>query len=84
MEQFDQAMYDANVQQPSINTFSWLDLGAVGDFALTNNESIAGSFDGLDRFDDSSTEGFVGFDQSMMMPQYGWAANDLSPSGVVF
>lgn len=84
MEHLDQAMYDANAQQPSINTFSWLDLGAVGDFALTNNESVAGSFDGLDRFDDSSTEGFMGFDQSMMMPQYGWTANGMSPSGLVF
>ena len=84
VEAMDQAMYDTVAQQPSINTFSWLDLPAVGDFALTNNGSIAGSFDGVDRFDDSSTEGFVGFDQSMMMPQYGWAANDLSPSGVVF
>lgn len=85
-EQPDQAMYDANAQQPSINTFSWLDLGAVGDFALTNNSSMtgSGSFDGFDRLDDSSNEGFVGMDQGMMMPQFGWVANDLSPSGVVF
>lgn len=84
VEHVDQTLFDATAPQPSINTFSWLDLPAVGDFALTNNENYAGSFDGLDRFDDSSTEGFVGLDQSMMMPQYGWAANDLSPSGVVF
>jgi len=52
----DQTMYDASTAQhqhhhhshhhsgapPSINTFSWLDLGAIGDFA-TQNGSISGS-----------------------------------------
>ena len=62
-----------------IGSFSWLDLGAIGDFAVTNNESIAGSFDGMDRFDDSSTDGFAGFE---MMPQYNW--NGMSPTGIIF
>lgn len=74
----DQVMYEA----APINSFSWLDLGAVGDFAVTNNESIAGSFDGLDRFDDSSTDGFAGFEQNMMVPQYNW--NGMSPTGIIF
>lgn len=78
-EQPDQAMM---FEPPPINSFSWLDLGAVGDFAITNNESIAGSFDGLDRYDDSSTDGFGGFDQNMMMPQFNW--NGMSPTGVIF
>ena len=44
---------------PSINTFSWLDLGAVGDFAIENTGSLTGSMmDNLDRFDDSSADGF--------------------------
>ena len=69
---------------PSINAFSWLDLGAVGDFAVENNNSISGSLmDGLDRFDDSSADGFSQFDQSMMMPQQ-FAWNTMSPSGIVF
>lgn len=77
-EQGDPVVYET----APINTFSWLDLGAVGDFAMTNNESIAGSFDGLDRFDDSSTDGFAGFDQGMLMPQYNW--NAMSPTGIIF
>lgn len=84
----DQTMFDTNAQAaipPSINTFSWLDLPAVGDFALTNNDSISGSFDGLDRFEDSSTDGIPGFDYMMMPQQYGgWADNSMSPSGVIF
>lgn len=88
VEQLDQPMYDGQAQQqqpqPGINTFSWLDLEAVGDFALTNNENYAGSFDSMDRFDDSSTEGLVGGFEQMMPPFSGWAANDFSPSGVVF
>lgn len=69
---------------PSINTFSWLDLGAVGDFAVENNNSIAGSIlDGIDTFDDSSADGFsqMGYDANLIPPQF-W--NDLSPSEVVF
>lgn len=73
-----QAMYDPS----NVNTFSWLDLGAIGDFALTNNGSIAGSFDSMDRFDDSSADGFSGFDQNMMMPQYNF--NTMSPSHIIF
>jgi hypothetical protein len=76
-DQPDQTMYEP----APINSFSWLDLGAIGDFAITNNESI-GSFDSLDHFDDSSTDGFAGFDQNMMMPQFNW--NGMSPSGVIF
>ena len=78
-EQQDQQMM---YEPPPINSFSWLDLPAVGDFAITNNESIAGSFDNLDRYEDSSTDGFAGFDQSMMMQQFSW--NGMSPSGVIF
>ena len=74
----DQMMYET----APINSFSWLDLGAVGDFAITNNESLSGSFDGLDRFDDSSIDGFAGFEQSMAMPQFNWS--ETSPSGVIF
>ncbi|KAK3724525.1 hypothetical protein LTR37_001149 [Vermiconidia calcicola] len=77
-QQHDQVM---NEPAP-INSFSWLDLGAVGDFAINNNESMSGSYDGLDRFDEVSMDGFAGFDQSMIMPQYNW--NDLSPSGIIF
>lgn len=84
-DQLQQMAYDPSAQQPSINTFSWLDLGAVGDFAITNNESIAGSFDGIERFDDSTPNAFGGFDAGMMViPQYGFVGNDMSPSGVVF
>lgn len=79
-EQTEQLMYENG--PTNLNTFSWLDLPAVGDFAITNNESISGSFDGIDRFDDSSTDGFAGFEQNMMMPQYNW--NDISPSGIIF
>ena len=77
-EQGDQVTYET----APINSFSWLDLGAVGDFAITNNESLSGSFDGMDRFDDSSTDGFAGFDQPVMMPQYNW--NGMSPTGIIF
>lgn len=77
--QQDQVMYDTN----NVNTFSWLDLPAVGDFALTGNESLSGSYDGLDRYDDSSTDGFSAFEPAMMMPpQYNW--NTMSPSGIIF
>ncbi|KJY02142.1 hypothetical protein TI39_contig121g00001, partial [Zymoseptoria brevis] len=48
---------------PSINQFSWLDLPAVGDFAVENNGSLTGSMtmDQLDRFEDSSADGYGGF-----------------------
>ena len=79
----DQPNQMVNDTANNVNSFSWLDLGAVGDFALTNNESLSGSFDGLDRFDDSSTDGFGGFEQNMMMPpQYSW--DSMSPSGIIF
>ena len=78
-EQGEQVMYEA----APLNSFSWLDLGAVGDFAITNNQSVAGSFDGMDRYDDSSTDGFAGFEQGMMIPQYNW--NGMSPTtGIIF
>ena len=64
-----------------VNAFSWLDLGAVGDFALTNNDSMSGSLDSFDHLNDSPAT-FPIFDQNMMMPQYNW--NGLSPSGVIF
>ncbi|OQO01210.1 hypothetical protein B0A48_13453 [Cryoendolithus antarcticus] len=57
------------MQNPaSINAFSWLDLGAVGDFATTNNSLPSESLDGLDRFDDSSNGGFGSFDQGFTIP----------------
>jgi hypothetical protein len=74
-DQGDQIMNETG----GINSFSWLDLGSIGEFAITNNESISGSFDGMDRFDDSSTDGFAGFE---MIPQYNW--NGMSPTGIVF
>ncbi len=79
-DQQEQMMFDP----APINSFSWLDLEAVGDFAITNNESIgSGSYDGLDRYDDSSGDGFAGFDQNMLLPQqFSW--NGMSPSGVIF
>ncbi|KAF2772560.1 hypothetical protein EJ03DRAFT_306921 [Teratosphaeria nubilosa] len=75
------AVYDQANMPPSINTFSWLDLPAVGDFATQNN-SISGSLDGFDRFDESSADGFGGFEQNLIMPQYGW--NGTSPAGIIF
>ncbi|SMR54800.1 unnamed protein product [Zymoseptoria tritici ST99CH_1E4] len=53
----------AQFMGPSINQFSWLDLPAVGDFAVENNGSLAGSMtmDQLDRFEDSSADGYGGF-----------------------
>lgn len=86
MQPMDQqaAMYPQNNVNmgPSINTFSWLDLPAVGDFA-TQNAGMTGSMDAFDRFDDSSTDGYNNFDPSIMMPQqYAW--NNISPSGIIF
>ncbi|KAF2173880.1 hypothetical protein M409DRAFT_16149 [Zasmidium cellare ATCC 36951] len=70
---------------PSINQFSWLDLGAVGDFAVENNNSIAGSMmDNLDRFEDSSADGFSQFDPTMMMSPQQFAWNGLPPQGIIF
>lgn len=74
----DQTVHETN----DVNTFSWLDLGAVGDFALTNNESLSGSLDSFDHFDETPSEGFPTFDQTIMMPQYNW--NTMSPSGITF
>lgn len=82
-ESLDQNLYDVP-DGPSINTFSWLDLPAVGEFATQNNaNSMSGSMD-IDRFDDSSADGFGGFEPNMMaMPQnFQW--NNLSPSGIIF
>ncbi|EME81360.1 uncharacterized protein MYCFIDRAFT_140661, partial [Pseudocercospora fijiensis CIRAD86] len=69
----------------SINQFSWLDLGAVGDFAVENNNSIAGSM--VDNFDldSNSADGFSQFDPSMIVSPNQFAAwNGLSPSGIIF
>jgi len=77
MPQAEQVMYETN----DVNTFSWLDLGAIGDFALTNNDSMSGSMDGFDQFDDSPNHDFTPFDQNLMQ-QYNW--NNLSPSGIIF
>ncbi|KAK3652757.1 hypothetical protein LTR56_005052 [Elasticomyces elasticus] len=77
------AIYEAINNAPSINTFSWLDLPAVGDFATQNN-SISGSMDSFDRYEDSSADGYGGFDQHMMMPQQ-FAWNGISPTtGIIF
>lgn len=76
-------VYDAP-NGPSISSFSWLDLPAMGEYATQNNaNSMSGSMD-LDRFDDSSADGFAAFEQNMLaMPQnFQW--NDMSPSGVIF
>jgi hypothetical protein len=80
------AMFDVMAQQPSINTFSWLDLPAVGDFATQNNSIGSGSIDGFDRFDDSSMDGFNGFDQNFMnLAQQPMAWNGMSPTtGIIF
>lgn len=72
---------------PSINQFSWLDLNAVGDFAVENNNSVAGStgmMDNLDRFEDSSADGFSQFDPSLMVSPQQFAWNGMSPSGIIF
>ncbi|KAK5129400.1 hypothetical protein LTR08_003287 [Meristemomyces frigidus] len=75
----EQVKYDFVQNAPSINTFSWLDLPAVVDYATQNN-SISGSMDG---FDASSTDGFGGFEQDFMMTnQCAWVG--LSPSDIVF
>lgn len=70
---------------PSINQFSWLDLGAVGDFAVENNNSVAGSMmDNLDRFEDSSADGFSQFDPTMMMSPQQFAWNGFPQQGIIF
>lgn len=70
---------------PSINQFSWLDLGAVGDFAVENNNSISGSMmDNLDRFEDSSADGFSQFDPSLMVSPQQFSWNGLPQSGIIF
>lgn len=67
----------------SINRFSWLDLGAVGDFAVENNTSVAGSMDNLDEI--SSADGFSQFDPSLMVSSQQFNAwNGLSPTGLIF
>jgi len=81
--QQDPIVYDQENNAPSITQFSWLDLPAVGDFATQNNSvSISGSLDSIDRFDDSSADGFGGFEQGLLMQQYAW--NGTSPSGIIF
>jgi hypothetical protein len=81
---------------PSINTFSWLDLGAVGDYAIENRGPLTGNLmDNLDRFDDlSSADGLstsATFDMFNLPPQYalnpgagGGSGNAWSPSGIIF
>lgn len=78
-EQPQSGTFEQGNNAPSINTFSWLDLPAVGDFATQNN-SISGSMDG---FDVSSADGYGGFEQTLMMPnQFSW--DGAAPSGIVF
>ncbi|CAK4033166.1 related to 3-oxoacyl-[acyl-carrier- ] reductase [Lecanosticta acicola] len=70
---------------PSINAFSWLDLGAVGDFAVENNNSVSGSMmDNLDRFEDSSVDGFSQFDPSLILSPQQFSWNGLPQSGIIF
>jgi hypothetical protein len=88
---------DANDSAPpSINTFSWLDLSAVGDYAIENRGPLTGNLmDNLDRFDDlSSADGLsttTTFDMFNLPPQYalnpgagGGSGNAWSPSGIIF
>lgn len=85
MQQPDQGMFDQLNKPTSINAFSWLDLSAVGDFA-TNNNSISGSLpDGLDGFDESSTDAvFGGFDPSTLNGQQFATWNGIPPPGIIF
>lgn len=74
-------VFDAINNPPSINMFSWLDLPAVTDFATQNN-SISGSVDSFDRFEESSMDNMV-FDPNLMMAQqYGLRA--MSGSEIIF
>jgi hypothetical protein len=69
---------------PSINTFSWLDLSAVGDYAIENRGPLTGNLmDNLDRFDDSSADGLSTSQFDMYMPPQ-YAMNAWSPSGIIF
>lgn len=82
-EQQDHGIYDQVNNVPSITQFSWLDLPAVGDFATQNNAvSISGSLDSFERLDESSADGFGGFEQGLLMQQYAW--NGTSPPGIIF
>lgn len=79
----EQPGLDMQHNPTSINAFSWLDLGAVGDFA-TNNNSISGSLmDGIDRFEESSADGYSNWDHNMLdTQQLAWQG--ISPPGVIF
>ena len=76
----EHSKYDyARTTAPSINTFSWLDLPAVVDYATQNN-SVSGSIDG---FDMSSNDGYGSIEQDFMMTtQSVW--DGISPSDIVF
>lgn len=76
----DPALFDSN----DVNAFSWRDLSAIGDFALTNNEGIVTGLDsvGFDQISDSPGSTFTGFDPSMVVPPQYW--NAMSPSGIIF
>lgn len=86
-EQQESQMGFDMVQQPiSLNAFSWLDLGAVGDFATTNN-GIAGSTGSgmdLDQFEDGSVDGWSTLDPGLMDHQQFGTWNGIEPPGIIF
>lgn len=70
-----------------IFTDLYFPVNAVGDFAVENNNSVAGStgmMDNLDRFEDSSADGFSQFDPSLMVSPQQFAWNGMSPQGIIF
>lgn len=85
-EQQNLPNYEMGQNPTSINAFSWLDLGAVGDFATNNNSIPSGSLESWDQFDEGSADGFSNFDPGMMDTQaFGTAAwNGISPPGIIF
>lgn len=80
---YEQAHFQPSLS--SINTFSWLDLQGVENFA-TNNNSITGSMmDGLDPYEDSPVDGmYVQYDPSLMQQSQSMTWNGVSPPGIIF
>lgn len=86
----DQVGFDPNQQMlplNAINTFSWLDLQGVENFATSNN-SISGSMmEGLDGFEESpgNIDGvFAPFNPAGMMQGGGYGWNGMSQPGIIF
>ena len=91
-QHLEQQGYDFNQQAPplsSINTFSWLDLQGVENFA-TNNNSISNpgssSMEGMDVYDDGpAVDGiFAPFNPAYMTAHQPMAWNGVSPPGIIF